>query len=89
MLLVGATKGGLLSHRKVGISEQVIGTDGRLRFPSNSPEKPSLETKTPWSPRHNPNLNTEVKVGVISSTEAAEEHSIVVYYKKGAIEVLS
>lgn len=89
MLLVGATKKGLLSHRKVGISEQIIGADGRLRFPSESLENPSLETKTPWSPRHNPELNTEVKVGVISSSGAAEEHSIVVYYKKGAIEVLS
>lgn len=89
MLLVGATKKGLLSHRKVGISEQVISPDGRLRFSSKSSEYPALETKTPWPTRHNPDLNTDVKVGVFPSNGAAEEHSIVVYYKKGIIEVLS
>lgn len=89
MLLVGATKKGLLSHRRVEVSEQIIDSEGRLRFPSKPPEKPSLGTKTPWSPRHNPDLNTEVKVGVIPSNGAADEHSIVVYYKKGIIEVLS
>lgn len=89
MLLVGATRRGLLSHRKVEVSEQIIDSEGRLRFPSKPPEKPSLGTKTPWSPRHNPDLNTEVKVGVIPSDGSADEHSIVVYYKKGSIEVLS
>lgn len=89
MLLVGATKKGLLSHRKVGISEQVVSPDGRLRFSSKSSDFPALETKTPWSTRHNPELNTDVKVGVFPANGAAEEHSVVVYYKKGVIEVLS
>lgn len=78
-----------MSHRRVEISEQIIGTEGRLRFPSNPAVNPCLETKTPWSPRHNPDLNTEVKVGVVSSGGSADGHSIVVYYKKGVIEVLS
>lgn len=89
ILLVGATKKGLLSHRKVGISEQVIGSDGRLRFSSKPSDQSSLETKPPWSTLHNPDLNTDVKVGTIPSDGAAEEHRIVVYYKKGIIEVLS
>ncbi|KAG8158386.1 hypothetical protein KVR01_011508 [Diaporthe batatas] len=89
MLLVGATKSGFLSHRKVEVSEQIIGTEGILCFPSKSPVHPTLETKTPWAPRHNPDLNTEVKVGVIPSKGAADGHSIVVYYKKGVVEVLS
>lgn len=89
MLLVGATKKKFLSHRKVGISERVISPEGRLRLSSRSSEYPALETKIPWSSRHNPGLNTDVKVGVFPSNGAAEEHSIIVYYKKGIIEVLS
>lgn len=89
MLLVGATKKKFLSHRKVGISEQVISPDGRLRLSSKSSDYPCLETKIPWPRWQNPGLNTDVKVGVFPSNGAAEEHSIVVYYKKGMIEVLS
>lgn len=89
LLLVGATRIGLLSRRKVGLSEQVISADGRLRFSSESSEYPALEAKTPWSTLHNPDLNTDVKVGVIPPNGAAEEHSVVVCYKKGVIEVLS
>lgn len=88
LLLVGATRKGLLSRRKVGLSEQVISADGRLRFSSESSKYPALEAKTPWSTLHNPDLNTDVKVGVIPPNGAAEEHSIVVCYKKGVIEVL-
>lgn len=89
MLLLGATKSRLFAHRQVDISEQIIGTEGKLRFPSMSTTNPSIETKTPWSPRHNPELNTEVKLGVVPSDEAVDGHSIVVYYKKGFIEILS
>jgi hypothetical protein len=88
MLLVGTTKKGFLSHRKVGISEQVIASGELANKRSVPPETHSLGTKTPWSLRHNPDLNTEVKVGVVHS-EKAEEASIIVYYKTGAIEVLS
>ncbi|KAK2599546.1 hypothetical protein N8I77_011291 [Diaporthe amygdali] len=88
MLLVGATKKRPFSHRKVGISEQIIGPDGKLCFSAKSSDQYSLETKTPWSALHNPGLNTDVKVGTIPSNGAAEEHKIVVYYKKGVLEVL-
>lgn len=89
MLLVGATRNGTFAHRKVGISEKVISPDGRLRSLSNSLEHPSLGTRRDWWPRHNPDLNTDVKVGVIPSDSAADKHSVVVYSKKGVIEVLS
>lgn len=89
MLLVGATKGGILAPRKVGISEQVIGSDGRLRSPSRSPEHPALENRRGWWPKHNQGLNTDVKVGVIPSDGAVDKHSVVVYSKRGVVEVLS
>lgn len=88
LLLFGATRKGLF-NRKVMISEQIIGPDGRLRFASQSSEAHTLETKREWWPRLNVDLNTEVKLGVIPSKGPAGGFSVVVYSKKGSIEVLS
>lgn len=88
LLLVGATRKGLWA-RKVMVSEQVIGPDGRLRFASQSPEAHTLDTKRERWPRLNVDLNTDVKLGVIPSEGPADAFSVVVYSKKGSIEVLS
>lgn len=92
LLLVGATKKGFLNRKfPIGISEQIIGSDrdGRLRLASKSSEAHSLGTRRDWRPGLNTDLNTDVKLGVIPPKGPAQEFSVVVYSKKGSIEVLS